>query len=369
MKNLLSSIDSGLGRIFDRIIENCMVGTLQLAYFRIFIGLFFLSIFMPSWEWLGNVPQGFFSPHYFSIANLFDSFPPKIFFLILDVVIILLFGLVTLGIYTRISLLAIFLLCCFGYNFSYSFGKIDHGTTLFLFAILTLVFTNCGNKLALVKDKPLPIKLQKYALAGLGIIISFGLFTAGLPKLIIWIDFNLDNNGFLSWFYPGYYMFDRQYLLANTVFNMPYFSFEIADYLAAVMEVCSVLFLLAGRRAWRIYIIILCVFHLLNVLILNIPFTLNVAAYGIFIISPILHWLRLKLFPINFQIKWTLFWVTTLLVVFQLGKKIFISDNIYTADDYELKFIVDNYLSIIVMFLAIISGYIVVKKRFYEINE
>ena len=128
------------------------------------------------------------------------------------------------------------------------------------------------------------------------IYIAFGFFTAGLPKFIKWVDFDLSQIGILEWFYKGYFTYDRVYLLADTVFKLPYILFEFLDYLAPTMELLGFVFLFWGRKAWRIYLIMISAFHMGNMLILNIEFILNVTCYGIFLVAPFLSHIR-KYFP------------------------------------------------------------------------
>lgn len=365
MNNKLAFIDKRLGIMFDRIISHSSVSTLYLAHFRIFIGLFFLLFYMPSWAWLGNVPQGFFNPNFFNLTYLFDNFFSKISYVVLDILVILLFGLLTLGVYSRACLVGIFFVCLFGYGFTNSLGKIDHDTTVFLFAILTMVFTNCGTVLALIPDRPISKKAESFSLAGLSLIIVVGFFTAGFFKLLYWVDFDLNTSGVLSWFYQGYYMNDRQYLFAKSLFYVPYFLLEIADYCTAIFETFAILFLIAGKRIWRIYLLGLCVFHLLNVLILNILFPLNIIGYGIFIISPVLCLLREK-YIVNFK-KWktVLILLTVGLVLLHLGNKIFKQPNIVTPDFYSNEFLFNAYVSILAFTFTILSGVVVMKKRLF----
>ena len=109
MKGLLSYIDAFLGKAFKRIEETSWVGTQSLAYFRILMGLFLLLHYIPEWSWLGNAPQALFNPHMFTIAYLSDGFMPMWFYVSLDLMNIVFFCLLTLGIYSRFSLFVLFI--------------------------------------------------------------------------------------------------------------------------------------------------------------------------------------------------------------------------------------------------------------------
>ncbi len=367
MKEYLNYIDKSIGHIFARIADHSYVDTQALAYFRIFIGLFMLAHYLPEWQWFGEAPQAFFSAHRFTMASLFDGFLHEGFYLTLDILNIILFCFVTLGIRTRLSFALLFLINYTGYSFEFSFGKIDHEVHLFLIMLLTLAFTNIGTKSALLKDKVLNPNFQKWALTLLSIYIAFGFFTAGLPKFIKWVDFDISEIGFLEWFFKGYFIYDRFYLLADHVFKTPYWVFEIADYLAPTIELLGFVFLLWGKKTWRIYLVILSFFHMGNMLLLNIEFALNITCYGIFLIAPFLAYLR-NYFPKGSTGKISLITVVVLLVIFQISKKIYYLDYDYDAEFFIEKFTWDAYLSVAMWLITIGIGIFMIKKKLYEVK-
>ena len=152
-----------------------------------------LSHYLPDWLWFGDAPQAFFSPHMFTATGLFDGFWDKNLYFLLDLSNIILFAMVTLGIKARLSFFLLFIVNFIGFSFEFSFGKIDHEVHLFLIVLLTLAFTNAGTKTALIKDKLIKSKTQQWALSLLCIYIAFGFFTAGLPKFIRWVDFDINH--------------------------------------------------------------------------------------------------------------------------------------------------------------------------------
>nr|WP_299170281.1 hypothetical protein [uncultured Allomuricauda sp.] len=357
MSKLLTYIDNCLGLVFDRVSYSCHIETNGLAIFRIFYGISLLLYFIPSWRWIGKMPQGFFQPPILSIAGISNGFPPPYFFSCLDLLIIIFVVFITIGFYTRWSFLMAFLISCIGFSYAFSFGKIDHTKTLFIFSLLVLGFTNIGTQYALRKDKPLPDRYQKWALNTLGIIIVFGFFTAGLAKLVRWIDFDLTTNGFLSWFFPKYYMYNRQELFANLVFSIPYPVFEIADYTVAILEVFAFTFLLLGRRMWMVFLILLCLFHLGNMLILNIEFTYNFLVYGIFLISPFFNY---KIVNISHLKKWhklLIIGTVIILVFWQLIRQYFMYFIPHSMQYYTDRILVYYYVSIAMWGLTFIIGY------------
>ena len=296
----ITYIDHWLNRGVQKIKAATEVETGALALFRIFFGLWMLLYFLPSWSWLSTVPPGFFTPRLLSIANLFSGHLPAFAYYAADILVIALFTMIILGIFTRLSLLLLFFISSVLYSFSYSFDKIDHHTTLLLFTFLCLIFTNIGTRHALRKDQIFAENTQKRALAILGIVIVFGMFTAGFPKLVHWVDLNMSTNGFLFWFYPGYFNLGNTHFLAPYVFKTPGVILELTDYFGAIFEVTGIFFLLGGRRYWISYLMIAAVFHLLCLWLLNIDFALNVLCYGIFIVSYFLQHQFKKI-----DIRWT----------------------------------------------------------------
>jgi len=288
MTRLLHSIDKSLGHIFHRIESATTVGTDQLALFRIFYGALLLCYFLPSWSWLNEVPPGFFDPQFLSFAYLTDNYLPGYVYILSDVLVIVLLLFITLGIHSRKCLLLMFVISAILFSYSFSFGKIDHYTNLFLFTYPVLAFTNSGTKYALIKDRALSRRTQENALIVMGIIIAFGYLGAGLPKCLHWIDFDPDNSGFLSWLYYSFFNSENQSLLAPYLFKIPVYLFEPLDYLAAIFEVSGFFFLFKSRKYWLFYLTLASFFHFANLVTLNLSFALNVLCYGIFIISPII---------------------------------------------------------------------------------
>ncbi len=128
----------------------------------------------------------------------------------------------------------------------------------------------------------------------LGISLSFGMFTAGLEKLVRWVDFDLSTNGVLRWFYGGYFTLDRQDLLADAVLHFPPLLLEIMDYSAVIFELTPFVCLYLGRAFWKGWILVACTFHLANVCLLNIAFNHHIPIYLAFFLFPLLDEKRLR---------------------------------------------------------------------------
>ncbi|WP_149277118.1 hypothetical protein [Pareuzebyella sediminis] len=355
MIRLLVYIDNSLGKLFDRIEPATAVGTEQLSAFRIFFGILMLLYFLPSWSWLNEVPEGFFDPYLLSFAYLTEDFPPPSIFTFLDVTVIILLLLVTLGIYTRKSLLLLYVISGVLFSYSFSFGKIDHYTNLFLFSYPVLAFTNSGTKFALLPDRKLSEKTQKTSLIVLGIIIAFGYFTAGLAKCLEWVDFDLSTNGFLDWIFYCFFHSENQSLLAPYLFSIPQFILEPLDYLAALFEISGFFFLFKGKKYWVFYLTIASIFHLTNLIFFNLSFALNTLCYGIFIVSPILSIIAKKNKPISK--KW-IRWLVGLSITVAFVKIVQISTDlpVYNYHNYTPLVHIELFVDLVLWLFTISCG-------------
>jgi len=91
--------------------------------------------------------------------------------------------LITIGVKTRVCTIVLCLLTLILTNFVYSFGKIDHNTLVWAVA-LCLAFTDWGAFYALVPDRSVNPRVAARALATAGILIAFGMFSAGSGKAL-----------------------------------------------------------------------------------------------------------------------------------------------------------------------------------------
>ncbi len=367
MIRFLTSIDLALKRFFDRVELSTRVSTRQLALFRVFFGAILLSCFLPSWSWLNEVPPGFFDPQFLSFAYLTDDFLPGPLYVFLDVVVIILLLLITLGIYTRSCLLLLFLLSSMLYSYSFSFGKVDHYTNLFLFTYPVLGFTNSGTQFALRKDRALPARTQTISLIVMGIIIAFGYFNAGLAKCLSWIDFDLNTSGFLDWVYYCFFNSENQYLLAPYVLKVPGYLFEPLDYLAALFEVSGFFFLLKGRKYWLFYLTVASIFHLTNLLVLNLSFALNVLCYGIFLVSPVLSLLHRRYYAFYADKVKYFIYVSVFMAIFKI--MVLLTDlPVYNYHNYAPLIHFEHVMDFLLWSFSIGCGVVLLKRELKPSN-
>lgn len=289
----MNFIEHNVKKLWLRIVAANDASTLELAIFRVLLGVFIITIDLESFAWIGTVPDAFFDPPFLSLANLFESFPHQYIFQAIDLAYPVLILFMTLGIKTRVSALSALALLIYASTFKYSFGKIDHNILSF-WTLFCLSFTNAGTKLALIPDKSISPRVQSNAMGLLALGIVFGLFTAGVEKAYIWIDFDLETGGFLSWYQSGYYTLGRTELLAPYMLNLPSVVYEGMDYIAILFELSGALWLLSGKRIWHLWLIIAGLFHTANLLILNIHFISLTFVYGAILIPTIMRQFKLS---------------------------------------------------------------------------
>lgn len=254
----------------------------SLSILRILYGIFIILFDSPSFLWIAKVPQSLFLPPTISLANLFDSFPSYAWLLAIDSLLFVCTVCILLGIKARYSGIIFSLIYIIGSSFRFSLGRVHH-YIMFPIFILGLSFTNWGVNYALIPDNKVSHQVQRRVLAILAVILCFGMFTAGFPKSLRWIDFDLTKGGFVKWFYSGFFSTDRQYLLAPFILLIPPQIFEIFDYFAVVFELSPLIALLAGKKWWLLWLFVASMFHLANTVLLNIPFLVHAPIYISFI--------------------------------------------------------------------------------------
>jgi len=274
----LNFVELSLRKFWQKLEDTCSNDARSLGLFRAFWGIYILLFLAPYSAFVGQVPQAFYNPPVLSLAFLVPGFPPHWLMLAADLLRIWLVVLITIGVETRFCTIVLCLLTFVCSNFVYSFGKIDHDILLWA-VTLCLAFTNWGVPYALVPDRRVNPRTAARALATAGMLIAFGMFTAGFVKALLWINFDLSTSGFLRWFYPFYFLLDRKPLLAPLVFSAPPQLFKILDYAAVAFELSPLFFLVAGRAAWRVWLLIATCFHLANALVLSMPFLHHVLVY------------------------------------------------------------------------------------------
>ncbi len=189
--------------------------------------------------------------------------------------------LVLVGYQTKISSIAtgIFILIICGFTFS--IGKINHNILLGITPIV-MAFSNWGAAFSVdtVMGR-VPKKVESWPLALLALMIGFMMFTAGVPKILGgWLDHatQATEGHFLNQFFAN----ERQAMLAPYVLYLKMdLIWELLDWATIIFEI-GFLFAVLKSRWVKLFICFALIFHLLNLLILNIIFIFNFIAYAAF---------------------------------------------------------------------------------------
>ncbi len=262
-----------LGLRLDRWIHGFLPVTAEgLALSRIFFAAFFLVTGIPTFSWVSRNPPGFFYPPSLSVANLFATFPSTAVMRTLDLVIGVLLIFLLVGFKTKASSIVLSVAWIFGNSFRYSFGLIDH-TILSVVTPAVMAFSGWGEAYSIdAKARNGAPRLNAWPLTLLALLLGFGFFSAGFPKLFVWADFDLTTQGARSWLVTGWYRLGRRKLLAPLAMSVHNpLVWETMDLTAVAFET-SFIFSLVRRGLFRTYLFIAVMFHLVNLLMLNIGF-------------------------------------------------------------------------------------------------
>ena len=282
MKNSSSLIDSWNNRFWASAVKSSYLNVESLSAFRIIVGLFILFIYHPTFSWITVVPDVLFNPPVFSTAFLFSGFPGIAFFAVIDFIRVASSICLTLGVKSRISGIIYVLASVLALNFQYSFGKIDHNILIYAM-IACMSFSGWGSKLAIVPDKEASTQLRAKTLSLYALLVCFAFFTAGYLKGLNWVNLDTTKAGTANWFYNGFFDLHRNKFLAPYFLNLPFVLFKVMDCIAVAFEVTGVIFLVYSRKAWKLWLVTAALFHVVNMLMLNISFLPNVMVYSVFI--------------------------------------------------------------------------------------
>jgi hypothetical protein len=171
----------------------------------------------------------------------------------------------------------------------YSFGKIDHDILLVLlppvmsFSAWGSCYSVDSRRLTASSAPPRARSISEHwPIAFMALLLSLGFLTAGVPKAMTWVDFDLSTSGTEAWVERGFYISGRSELLLPYLIHLECpLIWELMDYSVVVFEL-SFLLLLWHPRWWQRVVAVACLFHAANAFTLNISFGLMVGLYALF---------------------------------------------------------------------------------------
>lgn len=322
MKKITIYIDAINYNFWDSIKKSTVIEQESLSIYRIFFGVYCLIFSTISFSWLDSTPDAYFNPPLLSIAYLFDGFIDFNIFHIFDLIVLIALLSITIGYRTRLATALLFIVKIIGYNFTFSFGKIDHNI-LENVLLLSMIVANWGKYYALRPDVDIVDKPVSKGLSILAICIAFGYFSAGIIKLLFWIDFDPTTSGILNWYYITYYNYGHTALLAPYMDYLPIYILEIIEYIVVLFEISGFIFLLKGKKYWNIYLLLASFFHFSNTLLINIPFQEHIIVFISFISFNSLFFFK------NFVNIKSIIYLSVLLFLFNIFKILNSTQSIY----------------------------------------
>ncbi|MBD0257998.1 MAG: hypothetical protein ICV83_19975, partial [Cytophagales bacterium] len=185
MRKLYTWTNSLNALFWARVVRSTALSTKSLSAFRVVVGFFLLITHTP-FNWIASAPRALFNPPVLSLANFFDGFPGRAFFIALDAASLLSLACLAMGIRARTSTFVYLLAAIIGQSFQYSFGKIDH--PIMLYALLgCMTFSGWGRHLAVLRDKPTKTDSTSRSLSLLSVLLCFAMFSAGFEKALNWV--------------------------------------------------------------------------------------------------------------------------------------------------------------------------------------
>lgn len=273
---------------FDRwIFDSFTVSARGLALYRMVFALYLLLIIAPghgsyaNFSYLDSMPDIFFYPPP-GPMQLFSGFPSFPFFEALLVLLNLSLVAVLVGYRTRWATLATGILLLVGYGFNYSLSNLHHNILLLVLP-LVMAFSNWGAALSFdARSDRAPRQVYSWPLVMVALLLGYGMFTAGLPKMIGgWLD--PYTHAVHGRFLREYFVIERHDLLAPLFIDVTNGVFwEMLD-VATVLYEIGFLFAILHPFTTRLFSVISVGFHTIVTLILNIAFLPNLIVYAAFV--------------------------------------------------------------------------------------
>lgn len=254
-----------------------------MGLYRIMYALYLLIWGIPNFEWIANSPDAFFNPPTYSLAALFSGFPPYWFLQGLSLLVVLLCIMLLFGWHTRWVSIGLFVGIVIGKSFMWSYGLIGQDLITWLIPFL-MSFANWGSKFSIDAQQGSTTNPSNsyWPVTMMALLLGFGMFSAGLPKLLGgWLD--IGTHATRGHFFTQYYVIGNLKLLSSWMVNVisPWL-WEMMDWGAVWFEL---LFLAAviKPRWFRFWLLLAVGFHTTTFLIFNISFHFQYIVYLLFV--------------------------------------------------------------------------------------
>lgn len=263
----------------------------DIGRFRVFYAIAALSL-VPNFTWIAGYPDSFYDAPA-GPFQLFSGAPDALFFTVLQGALVASLVFLGLGLFTTVFSIVVPVLFMIGFGFSYSFGKIDHSFLIVLTALL-MGATGWGRAVSIdalrarrdsgltATEIPSAGGVRQWPARLFAYLIGLAFLTSVLPKLLAgWLSF--DSQAALG-FVARRVVMENDAILGSfaTTFVQWRLPWEALDWGTLIVEGGLVIAVLSWR-SWRIWLALLCMFHLGVALTLNIWFIINIMAYASFV--------------------------------------------------------------------------------------
>lgn len=265
-----------------------------LAFYRIFFSLYLLWMGISNANWVSHIPNSAMQPP-ISILSFTDMVPPAWFFTGCYFSMYFCLLLILIGFKPRVFAITYMVTYLITSNYAFSFGKIDH-TFVYALPIIVMAFSPWNTIYSFFPEakRETDILSKSWPMFLLSMFLGFGIFTAGLAKILGgWL--NTDIQSTQVFFYQYRYGVGWDDLMSNTYdkINSQFF-WEFLDYSTVFFESIFILAFLKPKF-FRFMILVTLFFHLNVLLMFNISFTYATGFYALFIPS--------QLIPLSFKTK------------------------------------------------------------------
>ena len=287
------------------IFEDYRLPPASLGVYRILFGIYVLFVLSPGhgsstrFQHLASFPDAFYYPP-FGPMRLLSGFPTELFFEALVLALNLSAVALLIGYRTRWASVTTGALLFVGFGYLYSLGKINHNI-LVLIIPFAMAVTGWGARYswdALRRDAGAStVRVRVWPITLVSLCVGFSMFASGMNKLLTgWLDPSAQAvQGHL---HRLYYVSGSQDLLAPFFLNLDtHFFWESLDYSTVALEV-GFLAACFHPTMFRLFCGIAVLFHFGVAVMMNIIFTSNLVAYGLFV-----NWNRFEVWRIAPRLK------------------------------------------------------------------
>ena len=253
----------------------------DLGVYRILFCLLILAG-LPEAPWLQDLPSLMFSPPISPVAWLSD-FPPGSLYLALNGLIAISALTLLLGLFPRTSSITLALAMLSLRAFAYSSGKINHDILIVVIPMV-LAFSTWGQvfRVSEFRNPTSASKLDDgFPISILAFLTAFWMATAGWQKITTdWLSPTYSvvyQNLFTNLHVTGRDSSAAEFALAT----FPNWVWECGDWITVIFEF-SGLACVWKRKAFRYWLVAACFFHLGIDLLMLIPYSPSLIAYGAF---------------------------------------------------------------------------------------